>query len=57
MIWSVTEIVAALSRWWELKPGDLIFTGSPSGVSALNPGDAIECGVDGLAPLTFSIAR
>ncbi|MEZ5971892.1 MAG: fumarylacetoacetate hydrolase family protein [Hyphomonadaceae bacterium] len=57
MIWSVPEIVAALSRWWELKPGDLIFTGSPSGVAALNPGDTIECGIDGLAPLSFSIAR
>ena len=56
MIWSVPEIIAALSRWWELKPGDLIFTGSPSGVSALSPGDTIECGVDGLAPLRFSIA-
>ncbi|MEQ1818293.1 MAG: fumarylacetoacetate hydrolase family protein [Terricaulis sp.] len=57
MIWSLPEVIAAISRWWELKPGDLIFTGSPSGVSALNPGDVIECGVDGLAPLTFSIAR
>lgn len=56
MIWSVPEIIAVLSHWWELKPGDLIFTGSPSGVSALNPGDVIECGVDGLAPLTFSVA-
>lgn len=57
MIWSVPEIVAAISRWWELKPGDLIFTGSPSGVSALSPGDVVECGIDGLAPLQFSIAR
>jgi fumarylpyruvate hydrolase len=57
MIWSLPEIIAALSNWWELKPGDLIFTGSPSGVSALNPGDVIECGIDRLAPLTFSIAR
>lgn len=56
MIWSIPEIIAALSQWWELKPGDLIFTGSPSGVSLLNPGDAIECGIDRLAPLTFSIA-
>lgn len=57
MIWSIPEIIAALSNWWELKPGDLIFTGTPSGVSALNPGDVIEGGVDGLAPLSFSIAR
>lgn len=56
MIWSVPEIIAALSRWWDLKPGDLIFTGSPSGVSALNAGDAIECGIDGLSPLRFMIA-
>jgi fumarylpyruvate hydrolase len=57
MIWSLPEIIASLSRWWELKAGDLIFTGSPSGVSALNPGDTIECGVDRLAPLSFSIER
>lgn len=57
MIWSAPEIVAELSQWWELKPGDLIFTGSPAGVSALNPGDVVECGADGLAPLSFSIAR
>jgi fumarylpyruvate hydrolase len=57
MIWSAPEIIAALSRWWELKPGDLIFTGSPSGVGAIRPGDKIECGIDRLAPLTFSIAR
>jgi fumarylpyruvate hydrolase len=56
MIWSVPEIISALSQWWDLQPGDLIFTGSPSGVAALNRGDEIECGVDGLAPLKVSIA-
>lgn len=56
MIWSVPEIVAALSQWWELKAGDLIFTGSPSGVSALNAGDAIACGIGDLAKLSFTIA-
>jgi fumarylpyruvate hydrolase len=57
MIWSVPEIVAAVSGWWALRPGDLIFTGSPSGVGPIERGDAIACGVDGLAPLSFSIAR
>jgi fumarylpyruvate hydrolase len=57
MIWNVPEIVAALSAWWELKPGDLIFTGSPAGVSALERGDKIECAIEGLASLSFSIAR
>lgn len=56
MIWSVPEIIAALSQWWELKAGDLIFTGSPQGVTALNPGDRIECGVERLAKLDFTIA-
>lgn len=56
MIWSVPEIIATISQWWELKAGDLIFTGSPEGVSAIKSGDVIECGVNGLAPLRFSIA-
>lgn len=55
MIWSVPEIIAALSRWWDLAPGDLIFTGSPSGVSAIAAGDVVECGVAGLAELKFAI--
>jgi fumarylpyruvate hydrolase len=55
MIWSVPEIIAALSRWWELKPGDLIFTGSPEGVGALKRGDKIECGVAGLSELKFIV--
>ena len=55
MIWSVPEIVAALSRSWRLSPGDLVFTGTPSGVGALKPGDAVGCGVDGLAELHFVI--
>jgi fumarylpyruvate hydrolase len=55
MIWSVPEIIAALSQTWALQPGDLIFTGTPSGVSALKAGDVVTCGVDGLSELNFSI--
>jgi fumarylpyruvate hydrolase len=55
MIWSVPEIVAAVSRLWMLQPGDLIFTGTPAGVGPLQAGDRIECGVDGLATLQFDI--
>jgi len=57
MIWSVPEIIATLSQWWALKAGDLIFTGSPEGVGAIGAGDVIACGVDGLAPLQFSIGQ
>lgn len=56
MIWSAPEIIAALSRSWELTAGDLVFTGTPAGVGPLRAGDAVACGVDGLAPLRFSIA-
>lgn len=56
MIWNPAEIVAALSRSWDLKAGDLVFTGTPAGVGPLIAGDTVECGVEGLAPLRFSIA-
>ena len=39
MIWSVPEIISILSRSIELRPGDLIMTGTPEGVGALVPGD------------------
>ncbi len=55
MIWSVAEVIAAASRAIELAPGDLIFTGTPSGVGPVLRGDRIECGVDGLAELRVRI--
>ena len=56
MIWSVPEIIATLSHAWELCAGDLIFTGTPSGVGALQRGDAIAAEIAGLAPLHFTIS-
>jgi fumarylpyruvate hydrolase len=55
MIWSVPEIIAELSTLFELKAGDLIYTGTPAGVGALKPGDRIECGVEGLELLRTPI--
>lgn len=51
MLWSVPEIIAELSRLFELKPGDLIFTGTPAGVAALEPGDHFHAELAGLATL------
>ncbi len=56
MIWTVPEIIAELSTLFELAAGDLIFTGTPAGVGALNPGDRLEGGVDGLDTLVTTIA-
>ncbi len=55
MIWSVPEIIAHLSRSWALQPGDLVFTGTPSGVGPLAIGDHVQCAIEGLPPLSFSI--
>jgi fumarylpyruvate hydrolase len=56
LIWNVAEIIAELSTLFELAPGDLIYTGTPAGVSALESGDRIEGGIDGLDTLITTIA-
>ena len=56
MIWGVDEVIAELSTYYKLEPGDLVFTGTPAGVSALTRGDSVSCVIDGLEPLEFSIA-
>jgi len=55
MIWPVPDIIIALSRLFELKPGDLIFTGTPEGVGPLKAGDRVEVRIGGLPPLAFAI--
>jgi fumarylpyruvate hydrolase len=55
MIWTTPEVIAELSTLFELKAGDLIYTGTPAGVGALQPGDRIEGGIDGLEVLHNSI--
>jgi fumarylpyruvate hydrolase len=55
MIWNVPEIIAALSLQVGLDAGDLIFTGTPSGVVACNKGDVMVGTVDGLSELKITI--
>lgn len=55
MIWSIPEVIAELSSQLTLQPGDLIFTGTPEGVSAVVPGDIIRAEITGLAMLTVKI--
>ena len=56
MIWSVPEIIAALSRFVALAPGDLIMTGTPAGVGPLQRGDFCEVTITGLSPAGVTIA-
>jgi fumarylpyruvate hydrolase len=55
MIWSVAEIVTELSKFFELQPGDLIFTGTPAGVGPLRRGDSVVGGIEGLDTLRTTI--
>jgi len=55
MLWDVPHIIAALSQLYELRAGDLIFTGTPAGVVPLKVGDRIEGGIEGLEVLRHSI--
>ena len=55
MIWSIPEIIADLSTYYHLQPGDLIYTGTPEGVGPVQPGDRLEGRIDGVGTLSFEI--
>ncbi|MGP6087134.1 fumarylacetoacetate hydrolase family protein [Antarctobacter jejuensis] len=55
LIWSVPEMISILSQSIELKPGDLIMTGTPAGVGPLRPGDTCVVSIEGLGDLTTYI--
>ena len=55
LIWSVAETIAYLSRLVTLAPGDLIYTGTPEGVAAVQKGDLLEGVVAGVGSVTTRI--
>jgi len=55
MIWRVPEVIAELSRYVTLMPGDLIYTGTPENVGPVRRGDLLLAHVDGLAELQIRI--
>lgn len=57
MIWSVAEIIGVIITSASLAPGDLIFTGTPAGVSALLPGNVVTAGGEGVGEISFEIAH
>jgi fumarylpyruvate hydrolase len=55
LMWSVPEIIANLSTYFELKPGDLIYTGTPDGVGPVTKGQTMTGGMDGLGEIKVRI--
>ena len=55
MIWSVPEILAQLSRYYALRAGDLVFTGTPAGVSSVVAGDRIQGGIEGVGEVIVEL--
>jgi fumarylpyruvate hydrolase len=55
LIWSVPETIAHLSKYFELFPGDLIFTGTPEGVGPVVRGDVLTGAVEGVGELSIRI--
>ena len=55
MIWDAPHTIAYLSQYYELLPGDLIFTGTPAGVGPIVAGDQVRCGIDGLGELEIRL--
>jgi len=56
MIWKVPEMISYLSEYFELAPGDVILSGTPSGVGPVSKGDTMELSIDGLGSLTVTVA-
>ncbi|WP_412178327.1 fumarylacetoacetate hydrolase family protein [Rhizobium sp. PL01] len=55
MIWKTPEIIAELSKLFTLAAGDIIMTGTPSGVGPVSRGDTVSCGIDGVATMTVTV--
>ncbi|WP_439120145.1 fumarylacetoacetate hydrolase family protein [Marivita sp.] len=55
MIWKVPEMISYLSEYFELAPGDVILSGTPSGVGPVVKGDKMELSIDGLGSLSVVV--
>jgi fumarylpyruvate hydrolase len=57
LIWPVPDIIAICSEAMELAPGDLIYTGTPAGVGAVQSGDTVKGGVDGIGEIKIALGK
>jgi 5-oxopent-3-ene-1,2,5-tricarboxylate decarboxylase/2-hydroxyhepta-2,4-diene-1,7-dioate isomerase len=57
LIFKIPELIASLSRYLTLEPGDLISTGTPEGISPVKPGDVMEAYVEGIGTLRNPVEK
>ncbi|MEV1293771.1 fumarylacetoacetate hydrolase family protein [Pseudonocardia sp. NPDC049635] len=57
MIFDVPHVLAWVTRWITLAPGDVVLTGSPAGVGPMNPGDRVTVEIEGIGALTNPVVR
>lgn len=57
LIWSIPEVISILSRSMRIKPGDLVYTGTPAGVGALVPGDVCAIAIERLGEISTRIGE
>ncbi|KAF0164259.1 MAG: nagK [Rhodocyclaceae bacterium] len=57
LIWNIPELLADLSKFYHLEPGDLIYTGTPEGVGPVKPGDRITGHVDKVGDIALTIGQ
>lgn len=55
MVWSPVDIVMHLSKFYTLMPGDVVMTGTPAGVGAVEAGQTLTGGIDGLDPISLTL--
>ena len=55
MIWKVPEMIAYLSRFYDIAGGDLIMSGTPAGVGPIQRGDKMECEIENLSTMTIEV--
>ncbi|KAL8613080.1 hypothetical protein ACOMHN_035021 [Nucella lapillus] len=56
MIFTIPHLIAYISQYFTLEPGDVILTGTPSGVGSTVPGDRLQCGLADLVSMQFTVS-
>ena len=55
MMWNFDELISEISKYFTLKIGDIIFTGTPSGVGKVNKGDNLEGFIEGKSSFVINV--